>query len=129
MNNDFDLEDLKRKADLEFEAVKDVDTLKRYLEEVTGKKVSLANFTPSQTKALYKMMGIDKLYLEPCDKIGPDENVCKQMVKVAVSVSKSKNAFGLESLKDMLKSKNYLNAKGSEVLRDREGESNNEDSK
>lgn len=105
VEDDFNISDLMDKADMVFEADREINTLKTYLEKVTGNDVSLANFTPKQTKALFKVMGIDKLFLEPCDKIDPENNACKQMVIVAVQLSKGKKGFGIESVGNILRAK------------------------
>jgi len=110
-NKDIDEEELLDSLELElvtrslFESERDVNTLKTYLKKVTGEDVALANFTPAQINALQKIMSIDKMYLEPSDKIPEEKNNCKQITKIAVKLSKSKRGFGVENLRDMLHKK------------------------
>lgn len=130
MSDDLDVDSLINKADAFFEAKKDVDTLKRYLDAVSGSNVSMGNFNTKQKKALMKIRGIDKLYLEPCDEIDEEDNNCKKIVKMAVEVSKS-DSYGLDMLKSMLMGKVRLKEDGDTILnsdseKNKDGDSENE---
>lgn len=103
--DEFNVDQLMAKADMLFESDKEINTLKTYLEKVTGYDVSLGNFTPKQTKALFKVMGIDKLYLEPCDQVDEKDNACKQIVKVVIELSRGKKGFGFDKIESILKAK------------------------
>ncbi len=117
---DIDVEQLKDAVILEnvtetvFESEKDINALKEYLDKVTSHDVALANFTPQQIQGLTKVMAIDKMYLEPCDEIDEEENNCKQMVRISVRLSKSKEGFAIETLREMLNTKSRIETEKNE---------------
>jgi len=117
---DIDVEQLKDAVMLEnvtktvFESEKDINALKDYLDKVTSHDVTLANFTPQQIQGLTKVMAIDKMYLEPCDQIDEEENNCKQMVRISVRLSKSKEGFAIETLREMLNTKSRIETEKNE---------------
>lgn len=89
-------------ADSLFTSRTDVDALQSYLEEVTGDKVTMGNLSVPQTRGLFKVMMIDRLYL---GTIPAKDNVMRKIAGAVVEVSKGKEAYGLESMRDILKNK------------------------
>ncbi|GAH99196.1 unnamed protein product [marine sediment metagenome] len=89
-------------ADSLFTSRTDVDALQSYLEEVTGDKVSMGNLSVPQTRGLIKVMLIDRLYL---GKVPKNDNVLRKFAGIVVETSKGKEAYGLEAMKDILRTK------------------------
>ena len=89
-------------ADSLFTSRTDVDALQSYLEEVTGDKVTMGNLSVPQTRGLFKVMMIDRLYL---GTVPAKDNVMRKVASAVVEVSKGKEAYGLESMRDILKNK------------------------
>ncbi len=118
---------LNQVSEATFESEKDIDVLTEYLKGVTGEEVSLAYFSEAQIQALIKIMGIDKMYLEPSDDVSEKENICKNMVKIATKLSRGKGK-GMDALRDMALSRSKL-SESNEVLKSQseKGSSENED--
>jgi hypothetical protein len=89
-------------ADSLFTSRTDIDALQGYLEEVTGDRVSMGNLSVPQTRGLLKLMLIDRLYL---GKIPDSDNVMRKFAGVVVETSKGKEAYGLEAMRDILRTK------------------------
>ncbi|GAH91073.1 unnamed protein product [marine sediment metagenome] len=89
-------------ADSLFTSRTDVDALQSYLEEITGDKVSMGNLTVPQTRGLIKTMLIDRLYL---GKVPKGDNVLRKFTGIVVETSKGKEAYGLEAMRDILRTK------------------------
>lgn len=89
-------------ADSLFTSRTDIDALQSYLEEVTGDRVSMGNLSIPQTRGLLKLMLIDRLYL---GKIPDKDNVMRKFAGVVVETSKGKEAYGLEAMRDILRTK------------------------
>lgn len=106
---------LNQVSEATFESEKDIDVLTEYLKGVTGEEVSLAYFSEAQIQALIKIMGIDKMYLEPSDDVSEKENICKNMVKIATKLSRGKGK-GMDALRDMALSRSKL-SESNEVLK------------
>lgn len=116
--DDFDMDDAFRKADMFFEEEQEESALKEYLKKVLNTdSVTLGNFTPKQTKGLYKVMCLDKMYLKPSDEVDDKDNVLKQAVKVAVETSKGKNAFAIDKMGEFMLGRLKMGESGESILK------------
>lgn len=111
-------------ADSLFTSRTDIDALQSYLEEVTGDRVSMGNLSVPQTRGLLKLMLIDRLYL---GKIPDKDNVMRRFAGVVVETSKGKEAYGLEAMRDILRTRRLAEEETKlEVKKGMTGEGTNE---